>query len=86
MNEAYKEWCKKVGLSDEDAVVAYRLGKHFAALGNGPRNTGVRAFDVKMPPMPHDVSGNAGGWFGFMAGFAAGVDWVDSQLGENYDT
>jgi hypothetical protein len=85
MNEAYKDWCKKVGLSEEDGMIGYKLAKTYAALGNGDRNTGVKQFDVKMPPMPYDVSGNAGGWFGFMAGFAAGVEWVDSQLGENYE-
>ena len=59
IDEAYKKWFNKVGMSPEDAEIAYRLARQYASFGNSIRNTGVKAFDEKLPPMPDNVSGNA---------------------------
>ena len=76
MNEQYRKWFDAVGIYGEDADKVYEMAKVCASLSNN-RSTDISEFRLKMPPMPPDVSGNAGLWFGYVMGFVSGIKYND---------
>lgn len=63
MNDDYKKWFDEMDIKDKDAIVAYALARLVANVGENSVKS------RKMPPMPKDISGNAGLWFGYIIGF-----------------